>query len=211
MRLAEAFRVGNARPIATIGSVGQLHPIKGHHDVIVAAGRLRSEFPEIRVVVAGGIHPAYPRYPAELREVAQDAGLSDRVEITGHVEQIETVYERLTVLASGTYRANGVGPEALGAAIAEASWAGLPVVATVGGGTGEVVDDGVSGRLVSQRHPPQLAEAIAGYLRDPEAAMAAGEAGAALARARFRPGPLANALFSAVERAAGQASVRRTR
>jgi glycosyltransferase involved in cell wall biosynthesis len=201
VRLSESFSLPVPRPSATIGSVGQLHPVKGHHDVIAAAALLNDEFPELRVLIAGGPHPAYPSYPKQLREIALRVGLEDKVELTGHVGRIEDVYERLTVLVSGTYRdVSGVGPEALGAAIAEASWAGLPVVATRGGGTSEVVEHGVTGRLVPPRRPEAMANAIAQYLRDPAAARTAGEAGTELARNRFRPGPLANTLFSSLGR-----------
>lgn len=205
VRLSESFRVPVPRPSATIGSVGHLHPVKGYHDVIAAAALLRVEFPELRVVIAGGRHPAYPGYPDQLRELARRVGLAERVELVGHVDRIEDVYERLTVLVSATYRdASGLGPEALGAAIAEASWAGLPVVATLGGGTNEVVENGVTGRLVLQRQPAEIANAVVQYLRDPAAARAAGESGAELARARFRPEPLANALFSSLRQVAAQ-------
>jgi glycosyltransferase involved in cell wall biosynthesis len=199
VRLPETFRVTEPRPTATIGSVGQLHPVKGHHDVIEAAGLLAHEFSDLRVVIAGGPHPAFPRYTEQLRATARRVGIGDRVDLVGHVERIEEVYETLTVLVSGTYRdPSGIGPEALGAAIAEASWAGLPVVATIGGGTGEVVDAGVTGQLVAPRQPAAMADAIAQYLRDSPAAGVAGGKGAELARARFRPGPLANELFSAI-------------
>jgi glycosyltransferase involved in cell wall biosynthesis len=203
VRLPETFRVTLGRSPATIGSVGQLHPVKGHHEVIAAAALLHDEFPELRVVIAGGEHPAFPEYPAQLLALAAHSGLADRVELTGHVDRVEDVYSRLSVLVSGTYRhSSGAGPEGLGAAIAEGSWAGLPVVATRGGGTAEVVDDGVTGRLVAPLRPKDMAEAVAGYLRDPGAAATAGEAGARLTRARFRPGPVSARLFSLVEHAA---------
>lgn len=206
VRLAENFRVPAGRPPATIGSVGQLHPVKGYDDVIKAAALLKGEFPGLRVLIAGGRHPAYPEYPEQLRELGRRVGLAGRLELVGHVDRIEQVYEQLTVLVSGTYRSEGgLGPEALGAAIAEASWAGLPVVATLGGGTNEVVEHGVTGRLVSPRQPTEIANAVAHYLRDPAAARVAGESGAALARLRFRPEPLANALFSSL----GQVAARR--
>ena len=106
--------------------------------------------------------------------------------------------------------ASGVGPEGLGAAIAEASWGGLPVVATRGGGTNEVVEDGVTGRLVAPREPSEIAAAVAHYLRDPARAAADGESGAELARARFRPEPLADALFSHLAAAAHRRSARQS-
>ena len=79
--------------------------------------------------------------------------------------------------------------------LAEASWAGLPVVATAGGGTGEAIIDGVSGTLVEAGDRAALAAAIGAYLGDRVHARAVGDAGARLARERFRPGPVAERVF----------------
>jgi glycosyltransferase involved in cell wall biosynthesis len=55
--------------------------------------------------------------------------------------------------------------------------AGVPVVAASVGGNPEIVEDGVSGRLVPPRDAAALAEAMSGFLRDPELAARFGEAG----------------------------------
>lgn len=203
VRLADDYRApGNPSP-AAIGSVGALVPYKGHAHVIEAAGRLSERFPDLRVVIAGGESPAAPGHAQELRDVAERHGIADRVELGGHVDRIEDVLNRLSVFASATYRdEKGFGREGLGAAIVEASWAGLPVVATSGGGTPEGVRDGVTGTLVPPGDPDRLAAAIEHYLADPAAARAAGEAGADFARERFRPEALATQLFETVRAAA---------
>ena len=61
--------------------------------------------------------------------------------------------------------------------------AGLPVVATRCGGPEEIVEDGVSGFLVSVQAPGELAEALRCLLADPQAARAMGQAAAARAGA----------------------------
>jgi glycosyltransferase involved in cell wall biosynthesis len=81
----------------------------------------------------------------------------------------------------------------------EASWVGLPVVATRAGGTPEGVDDGVTGTLTKPGDPAALASAIAPYLRDRALARRTGEAGARLARERFAPATAALRLFAALE------------
>jgi phosphatidylinositol alpha-1,6-mannosyltransferase len=132
--------------------------------------------------------------------------MADRVEFLGHVDRIEAVLDRLSLLVSATHRdEKGFGEEGLGAAIVEASWAGLPVVATSGGGAPEAVQDGVTGTLVPPAEPARLADAIGRYLGDPAAAGAAGEAGARFARERFRPATLGPRLFEWLREAAGRA------
>jgi glycosyltransferase involved in cell wall biosynthesis len=64
--------------------------------------------------------------------------------------------------------------EPFGTVLAEAMNAGTPVVATRVGGLAEVVDDGVTGRLVAPSDPAALAAAVADVLVHREAM---GEAG----------------------------------
>lgn len=203
VRLDPAFRVGDTRPPATIGSIGRLVPYKGHADVIAAAALLRARFPDVRVVIAGGADRSRPQHAAELRELARVAGIGDRVELLDHVDRVEDVYERLSIVVGATYRdEHGFGLEGFGAALAEAGWAGLPVVATRGGGTAEAVVDGVTGRLVPARDPAALAAAITGYLANPAAAADAGANGARRARETLAPAPLARRLAANLERVA---------
>jgi glycosyltransferase involved in cell wall biosynthesis len=196
VRLPEEYRAaGNASP-PTIGSVGMLVPYKGHAHVIEAAAQLRAGVPDVRVLIAGGPTPTAPDHEQELREEARRLDMAERVEFLGHVDRIEDVLDRLSVLVSATHRdASGFGEEGMGAAILEASWAGLPVVAASGGGAPEAVQDGVTGTLVPPAQPARLADAVGHYLSDPDAARTAGEAGARFARERFRPATLGPRLF----------------
>ena len=200
VRLDPGFRVAGARPPATLASIGRLVPYKGHADVIEAAALLRARFPDVRVLIAGGADRSAPGHDAELRAVADRSGLADRVELLGFCERVEPVLERATVVVGATYREGRFGGEGFGAALAEASWAGLPVVATSGGGAGEAVVDGVTGRLVAPRDAAALAKAIEGYLADPGAARQAGERGAALSRERLAPAALTGRLVAILER-----------
>ena len=207
VRLPEGYRAAGSPSPPTIGSVGMLVPYKGHDHVIEAAARLRDRVPDLRVLIAGGPTPAAPDYERELREAAQRLDMADRVELAGHVDSIEEVLDRLSVFVSATHRdEKGFGHEGLSGAMLEASWAGLPVVATSGGGTPEGVEDGVTGALVPPAEPERLANAIGHYLGDPGAARAAGEAGARFARERFRPATLAPRLFEWLRVAAARSA-----
>jgi glycosyltransferase involved in cell wall biosynthesis len=203
VRLAPEFRIPSPRPPATIGSLGRLVPYKGHADVITAAARLRPRFPDVRVVIAGGADRSAPDHGDALLAHAAALGIAEQVELIGHVKRVEEVYAQLTVVVQATYRdADGFGREGFGAVLAEASWAGLPVVGTSGGGSADALREGVTGRLVAPRDGGALAEAIGGYLADPAAAAAAGDAGAAFTRERLAPAPLAARLVAALERVA---------
>jgi glycosyltransferase involved in cell wall biosynthesis len=202
IRLADELGPDASRSPVTVGSVGRLEPTKGHHRIVEAAGRLRAEFPDIRVVIAGAV-PHAPGYAARLMDTARAAGIADRLEVLGHVERVEDVLQRLAVFVSASYRdERGRGGEGLSVALAAASWSGLPVVATLSGGTPEQVVDGVTGILVPPEDPERLAAAMAHFLADPAAAEAAGRAGAALARERFGPREVARQLFAVLRECA---------
>jgi glycosyltransferase involved in cell wall biosynthesis len=187
----------------TIGTLGRLVPYKGHHLVLHAAAILSREFPDLRVVLAGGPARTHPHYPAELARLPHELGMDGRVELTGFVTDVLAVLSRLTVFVNATHRDDrGYGPEGLGVAMAEANWVGLPVVAVDAGGSREAIVDGVSGTLVRSATPGALADTIAAYLRDDQLARRTGQAGRAVARERFAPDEVAPVLFSALERAA---------
>lgn len=183
----------------TIGTTATLTPIKGQRHIIEAADLLREEFPELRVLLAGAPASAHPHYPDELRALAHRSGLGERVELTGFLHDIPAFLRRLTVFVSATYQDDrGFGMEGLSGAMLEASWAGLPVVGTRGGGTPEGLQDGVSGTLTPPADPAALASAIAPYLRDHDLARRTGEAGRRFTRERFAPDTAAARLFDAL-------------
>jgi glycosyltransferase involved in cell wall biosynthesis len=204
LRLSESLRAEPDRERPVIGTLARLVPYKGHHHILAAAAELSAEFPGLRVVLAGGPVREFPDYPRELERQAAELGLDGRVELPGFVNDVEAVLRRLSVFVNATYRdEEGFGLEGLSGAMLEASWAGVPVVATGGGGTAEGLVDGETGTLVPEAEPHAIAAAVAPYLRDPELAERTGAAGMALARARCAPGPASRRLFDLLALAAG--------
>lgn len=188
----------SSSPLA-IGTLATLTPIKGQRHVIEAAALLLDEFPELRVILAGSPSREHPDYPQELRDTAARLGIADRVELSGFATDVAAVLRRLTVFVNATHQvAGGFGKEGLSGAMLEASWAGLPVVATRGGGTPEGVRDGSTGTLVEPEDVTGMAAAIAPYLRDPALAAATGERGSAYTRERFAPRAASERLFAAL-------------
>ena len=195
--ISPSFSAPTPRPPATIGSIGRLEPRKGHEDVIAAAALLRDRWPEIRVLIVGASVSWAPGYLDLLRTLADRHKIGDRVEFLGHVPQIEDVLAQLTLLVSASYRdPGGRGGEAFGLAVAEACWAGLPVVVTDSGGTTEHVRHGVNGLVVPPREPSQLAAATLELLEDPRRAALMGAEAAQIARKRFEPERTAAHLFT---------------
>jgi glycosyltransferase involved in cell wall biosynthesis len=148
----------DGRPV--IGYVGRIEPRKGVLDLVHAAPRLQAA--GARVVVVGD--DPYRSDPAYLAEV-----LAGDVEHYGWVSGAAGLMAELDVLVLPS-RA-----EPFGTVLAEAMNAGTPVVATAGtGGLAEVVDDGVTGRLVAPGDVDALVDATLDVLAHKEEMGAAG-------------------------------------
>jgi glycosyltransferase involved in cell wall biosynthesis len=187
-----------------IGTVARLIPYKGIHHMLGAGALLAREFPDLRVVVAGGLAAEHPDYRSRLDALASELGIADRVELLGHVTDVASVYERLSVFLSATYLDDeGFGLEGLGAGILEASWARRPVVVARAGGSVEAVEDGVSGTLVESVDPAALAAGVRPYLRDPSLARRTGDAGREFALRRgIEPREASARMFDLLSQAA---------
>lgn len=148
---------------------------KGQDVLIEAARRLSSEFPTLRVWLAGREEP---RYGARVREAAR--ALDGRVSFLGRRGDARGLLALADVVVLPTFH------EAFPRAVLEAMAAGKPVVASRVGGVPEAVVDGETGLLAAPGDPAALAAALEKLLREPALREKMGRAG--LARVtRFTP------------------------
>lgn len=142
-------------------SVGTLSPRKGFHLVIQTLPALAARFPGIRYAIVGGAG-AEGAQEAELRRLAQELGVADRVIFAGPQtrEKLAEWYSAadLSVLASGHEGCPNVVLESLSC--------GTPVVATPVGDIPRLLADPEVGRVVA-REVPALTEGIAASLSRP--------------------------------------------
>jgi glycosyltransferase involved in cell wall biosynthesis len=141
---------------------GRLEPYKGHHVLLRAAAALERP---VRVVLIG----EGPQRQ-KLAQLAAELGIADRVEFTGPLPQarLAEIYAGadVFVLASVIIERSGK-RDVIPNVLAEAMAMRLPVVATAVSGIGELISDGVSGRLVPPNDPAALARVVAELLDDP--------------------------------------------
>jgi glycosyltransferase involved in cell wall biosynthesis len=154
--------------------VGRLIPIKGHLVLLRAFAGAREEVPGLRLDVAG----RGPLEPA-LRALAKELGIADAVRFLGHVTPVQAAIERSAAVVVPSM-GEGFGMVAL-----EAMERGRPVIAASIGGLGELVQDGVTGRLVAPGDAEPLKRAIVELASDPELGRHMGAAGRARAIERF--------------------------
>jgi glycosyltransferase involved in cell wall biosynthesis len=128
--------------------VAHLYPRKNVASLVRALLLLRTR-PRLRVVGAG------PELPA-LRRLVGKLGLTDRVELCGHVpfERLVLAYRNADVFCLPSLQ------EGFGIVFLEAMASGLPVVACRAAAVPEVVPDGECGLLVPPGDEPALAFAL---------------------------------------------------
>lgn len=136
-------------------AVAALRRPKGHLELLEAWARLVTDHPGARLLIAGD----GPERGA-VQSAITGLGLDREVELLGSRDDIPSLLRQVDGVVSASHT------EALPTALIEASAAGLPVVATAVGGTGEVVLDGTTGLLVPPHSPEGLAEALAELVDD---------------------------------------------
>jgi len=165
------------RDARVIGFVGRIVRDKGVGDLAVAWSRLRQEFPDLHLLIAGAAEPHDPLDAELFRALKSDP----RIHLAGHVECMTAVYAASDVVALPTRR-EGFPQVPLEAAAME-----RPVVATRVTGCVDAVEDGRTGALVRAGDAWSLAAAISGYLRDTGKSRRHGMAGRARVLRDFRP------------------------
>lgn len=160
-----------ANPV--VGIVGRLQPWKGQDVFLRAAALVAERHPQVRYIVAGGAILGWEGdYPDELRRLARELGLAQRVHFSGHQDDVYPWFDALDVVVHASLG------EPFGLVLVEAMALAKPLVATAAGGPLEIVEDGVSGLLVPPGQAEPLAAAVSRVLDDAELAARLGEAAA---------------------------------
>jgi glycosyltransferase involved in cell wall biosynthesis len=142
-----------------VGMFGRICRWKGQ-DVFLRALAL---VPGARGVIAGAALFEEQAFERELHELARQLGISDRVTFAGHVDDAMTLMAACDVIVHCS-----TAPEPSGRVIAEAMFAGTPVIGSDAGGVPEFIDHGETGQLTPLNDPEALATAIRRYLENPD-------------------------------------------
>lgn len=163
-----------------VGTVGRLRPWKGQDHFLRAMGRVAGAIPEASFLIVGGEpFDVADEYPQQLRRLAADLGLADRVLFTGHLRDVRPALAAMDVFV------HAGDPEPFGLVSLEAMAMCKPVVAFAHGALPEIVADGETGVLVPPGSETALAEAVVMLLQDPGRQRRMGEAGRRRVRVCF--------------------------
>jgi len=187
-RAAARREMGLEEGAAVLGVVGRLDPIKDHRTLFRAFEVVRRQYPASRLLVVGD----------GPERAALEAVAGQGIDFLGDRGDVPEVLRALDVFVLPSLN------EGISNTVLEAMASALPVVATRVGGTPELVDDGVTGRLVPVSDGERLATALTEYLSNPDRRQSHGAAGRARAVAEFSVAAMVGAYESVYRRVAGQ-------
>ena len=157
-----------------LGCVGVLLPDKGQEWLIRALADLRKDFPSAKLLLAGDGGSR-----SRLESLARELKLEHAVIFAGFVRDVENVYAALDVFLLPSFF------EALNNSLLAAMSYEIPSIAFRRGALTEIIEDGVSGTIVSGPEVAEIRDAVAAFLRDPALAQRIGRAGRARVADRF--------------------------
>ncbi len=172
-RLKEGLGIENGSPV--IGMVANFNfEIKGHRYFLEAAKKINEKFRDTKFLLVGD-GPLKHRY----EEMAKELGVKESVLFLGKRGDVPALLSSLdvSVLTSTS--------EGFSNVILESMAAGKPVVATNVGGSKEMIEDGITGRLVPPADSQSLANAIIDLLQSSGKARAMGSAGRKVVEDKF--------------------------
>lgn len=170
---SEQFRADPGLTPVRLCSIARFDAPKDYRTLLEALALLPKTGWEIDLLGDG------PQEPS-IRRLARKLGLSDKVRFRGYVPDTSGWLARAQIFVLSSRS------EALPRSILEALCAGLPVVATDVGGTGEAVTHGVNGLLVPPEDRQALAAALGKLAESAPLRRQMGEAARKLYEQRFR-------------------------
>ena len=161
-----------------VGTVGRMETVKDQTNLARAFVRALELHPEARrrmrlvLIGDGALRP-------QVEAILAAAGVRDLAWLPGELADVPAVLQGLDCFVLPSLA------EGVSNTILEAMATALPVIATRVGANGELVQDGITGRLVPASDSEALARAMVWYLGDPATAMQHGVSGRQCAERRF--------------------------
>lgn len=183
----------DARMPQQLLSVGRLDPIKGFDVLLPALAELQSRGIGFDSTIIGEGEEL-----ARLEAQRDALGLRDRVRFAGALPntRVREAMAEATLMVMPCVVTPEGNSDGIPNVLTEAMASGLPVISTRISGIPELIDDGVSGRLVEPRDPLALADAIAQMLADPALRERCAEAGRRKVESEFDVRSEAGRLFT---------------
>ncbi len=168
---------GISADVPLVVTLGELKPLKGQRDFVLAASEIIKRVPNCHFVIAGKDNSIDHRFRRELKRLVRVLGLDGHVLWLDWLEDITPLLEAADIFVSPSHT------ESFGLAILDAMAAGTPIVATETDGARELLAD--NNALVPIKDPLALAEKICWFLENPDALRSMGADLSRKAREKF--------------------------
>jgi glycosyltransferase involved in cell wall biosynthesis len=154
------FFLGSSSPVLV--SIAMISPAKGLEYLLQTIQTLKTFFPNIRLIIIGGIIPSQKEYYDKLRNLALKLDVNNQVIFTNYVSTADL---RSLLSIADVFVLSSI-HEGTPVSILEAMSMKKAVVATDVGGVSEQVINGVTGLLVPPKNPEALAKALLRLLKN---------------------------------------------
>jgi sugar transferase (PEP-CTERM/EpsH1 system associated) len=161
-----------------VGAVGRMAAVKNPLMLVhafIRARQLSSEARSRMRLIMIGEGPLR----TEAASLVADAGLTPCAWLPGERSDVPAILRGVDCFALPSLA------EGISNTVLEAMATGLPIVATRAGGNAELIEDGLSGRLVPPANSDALAQALVTYLSDPVSARRHGRAARRVVEGKF--------------------------
>lgn len=163
--------------VPLVVTLGELKPLKGQRDFVLAANEIVKRIPNCHFVIAGKDNSIDQRFRRELKRLVRVLGLEDRFLWLDWLDDLTPLLAAADIFVSPSHT------ESFGLAILDAMAAGTPVVATETDGAKELLIG--TNALVPVKDPLALTETICRFVEDNEKRHRLGEDLRRTARERF--------------------------
>jgi len=165
--------------VPLIGTVGELTPLKGQEDFVLAAHEVVKEFPDAHFVIVGKDNSIKKSYRQKLKRLVKVLKLEENFTFLNWVEDTSRLLSALDIFVSASHS------ESFGLAILEAMASGTAIIATNTDGARELLQTNEVGILTPIENPVGLAKKICELLKDKEKKENLGKKALVFARENF--------------------------
>lgn len=144
-----------------IGMTGRFSPGKGHEEFISAAKYLTGKYSNLRFMIVGEPSRGEDSYAADIKILAAEHGLIDKIIFTGYRSDIPEILAALDIFVFPSHA------EAFGMALAEAMSMGKPSVCSNSDGVLEIAVDGATSYLFENKNSKDLSGKIEMLINSP--------------------------------------------
>ncbi|OQW79962.1 MAG: hypothetical protein BVN35_00870 [Proteobacteria bacterium ST_bin11] len=153
-----------------VGLVGLLIPWKGQELFIDATHILKDKIPDLKMVIIGGTPDDCVDYEEMLKQRVIKENLMTTIVFTGHINEMEPLYNGLNIVASAS-----TDPEPLGTVVIEAMAMGRPLIAPDHGGAAEMLNHDETGMLFKAKNAEDFSESVFRLYLNPKRAKQLGK------------------------------------